>query len=83
MKPHRYALGLIALGSALFALVVVTGLTAAADSKPGRTPVPGVKGVGVFTVPIIPDGRGAVGSYRRWDAPTFPAVTDDRRRLGG
>jgi hypothetical protein len=47
--------------------------------------VPVVSGgriVGVFTVPIVLDGRGAVGSYRRWTAATFPAVTEaDARGL--
>jgi hypothetical protein len=47
--------------------------------------VPVVSGgriVGLFTVPILRDGQGAVGSYRHWDAPTFPAVTEaDARRL--
>jgi hypothetical protein len=47
--------------------------------------VPVVSGgriVGLFTVPIIRDGHGAVGSYRRWSPRTFPAVTEaDARAL--
>jgi hypothetical protein len=45
--------------------------------------VPVVSGgriVGLFTVPIVRDGQGAVGSYRRWIAPTFPSVVETEAR---